>query len=131
MEIEQIIKKELDSLTRSLNELGYVTPDAYFTIGFFNEDCTIRVQYKSSSAFGAPEKNYYAHGNTFADCLADAKAHIVGMPSIADVRRKDFTVALANLIEMGRDIGIEEGFVNPLADMMKKLSTNIIEEKRS
>ena len=129
MEIEQVIKQELTGLTKSLSDLGYVTPDAYFTIGFFNDRCTIRMAYKSSAAFGAPEKSHYSHGDTFAECLADAKKHIAGMPSVFEVRRKDFTVALASLIEMGRDIGIEEGFVNPLADMMKKLSTNIIEGK--
>jgi len=127
MEIE--IKNAMTGLRDRLSGLGYVTPDAWFSIGFLGENCCIKIGRRSSAAFGSPETNHYAHGESFAECLEKANEHIDALPPVGDVRRKEFTVALANLIEMGREIGIEDGLVNPLSDMMRKLSTNIIEAK--
>lgn len=127
MEIE--IKNGLKDLKSRLSDLGYVNVDAYFAIDFLGDGCCIKIGRRSSAALGSPETNYFAKGDTFAECMRDANEHIDGLPFIGDVRRKEFTAALARLIEMGREIGIEEGFVNPLSDMMKKLSTNIIEGK--
>ena len=42
------------------------------------------------------------------------------------MKKKDFITAMGRLIDQGRDIGMEVEFMNPLTEMMGKLSTNII-----
>lgn len=129
MTFEEMASKKLEGLCKLISDRGYSLPRSYFAINFFGEKCSISIGYRSSTAVGAPESNQFFHGESFDDCLKEAEVFISEMKTVEDVRRKDFIVALANLMEMGREIGIEEGFINPLEVMMKKMSTNIIEGK--
>ena len=54
------------------------------------------------------------------------ETYIANLPSITDARRDAFIAAVGKLIDQGRDIGIEVDFLNPLTDMMTKLSSNIL-----
>ncbi|WP_391564592.1 hypothetical protein [Sinorhizobium meliloti] len=44
---------------------------------------------------------------------------------------KQFMGALANVIDLGKDNGIEVEFLNPLQATMKKLSDNILTDQRA
>ena len=48
------------------------------------------------------------------------------MKSILDAKKEAFIAAVGRLIDQGRDIGIDIEYMNPLTEMMGKLSTNII-----
>jgi hypothetical protein len=43
---------------------------------------------------------------------------------------KEFMTALSDVIELGRQNGIEVDFVNPLVDTMRRLSENILTDQR-
>lgn len=58
-----------------------------------------------------------------------AVSFINDMPSAEQAKKNAFMAKMAELIEMGKDIGVE-GFVNPLTEMMKTLSENALEDLR-
>lgn len=61
----------------------------------------------------------------------DAQAWISDIPSPEEREHQQFTAALGRLIDQGRDLGIEVEFLNPLTQMMEKLATNALEDKRN
>lgn len=61
------------------------------------------------------------------DALLD---HIKRTPGPAEKRRQEFMANMLSLVQRGREIGIEDAIVNPLAEIAKKLSENVIEHKK-
>jgi len=66
------------------------------------------------------------NGDTPADILDAADAWAASLPTRDEAERAAFMDKLAGVIEHGKRIGIEDGFVNPLLDLMKKLSENAL-----
>lgn len=66
------------------------------------------------------------HGDTPEAVLDAADAWAASLPTRDEAERAAFMDKLAGVIEHGKRIGIEDGFVNPLLDLMKKLSENAI-----
>jgi hypothetical protein len=62
--------------------------------------------------------------------LIDAENWIDAIPSKDERDHEQFTAALGRLIDQGRDLGIEVDFLNPLTQMMERLATNALEDKR-
>jgi hypothetical protein len=58
--------------------------------------------------------------------IAAANAHIAAMPSKEDRQRDEFLGLMAKTIEYGRQVGIDDEFVNPLSVISKKLSENAL-----
>lgn len=58
--------------------------------------------------------------------LADAAAWVQAQPTRAETERNAYLTRLADAIEYGRKIGIDDALVNPLVEAMKRLSENII-----
>jgi hypothetical protein len=63
--------------------------------------------------------------------IQDAQAWISDIPSPEEREHLQFTAALGRLIDQGRDLGIEVDFLNPLTQMMERLATNALEDKRN
>lgn len=62
--------------------------------------------------------------------LARFAAFMADLPTVEEAKAADFQKQLVKLVQYGRDVGIETDFLNPLEDMMKKLSTNIITHRK-
>lgn len=61
------------------------------------------------------------------ECLLDkVQRSVDALTSIEDAKRDAFIAAVGRLIDHGREIGVDVAFLNPLTEMMTKLSTNII-----
>lgn len=65
-------------------------------------------------------------GGAPAAILDAADAWVAALPTRDEAERAAFMDKLAGVIEHGKRIGIEDGFVNPLLDLMKKLSENAL-----
>jgi hypothetical protein len=52
--------------------------------------------------------------------------HIDALISVSEAKKNDFIAAMGRLIDKGREIDIDVEYLNPLTEMMGKLSTNII-----
>jgi len=62
--------------------------------------------------------------------MTEALTWIAQIPSQAEREHNAFVRQVGRLIDSGRDIGIDVAFLNPLTDMMTRLSENILEDKR-
>jgi hypothetical protein len=62
--------------------------------------------------------------------MTEALTWIAQIPSQAEREHNAFIRQVGRLIDSGRDIGIDVAFLNPLTDMMTRLSENILEDKR-
>lgn len=77
----------------------------------------------------APTKSewvYATYDDGFEVLLRRIEAKIKALVSIEDAKRDAFIAAVGRLIGQGKEIGIDVDFLNPLTEMMTKLSTNII-----
>jgi hypothetical protein len=68
-------------------------------------------------------------GETFEEAYAKAIAFINKLPSAEDAKLHHFMGKLGNLIDCGKDEGIDLDYLNPLLDTMKRLSENVITYK--
>lgn len=75
--------------------------------------------------------NVPADPNVWLDnAMTEALAWIAQIPSQAEREHNAFVRQVGRLIDSGRDLGIDVAFLNPLTDMMTRLSENILEDKR-
>jgi len=61
----------------------------------------------------------------------EAHEWVKQIPTVEERAHQAFTKSLGRLIDQGRDIGIEVDFLNPLTQMMERLATNALEDKRN
>lgn len=64
------------------------------------------------------------------DAMHDAMGFIQSIPTQAEREHNAFIRQVGRLIDSGREVGIDVAFLNPLTDMMRKLSENVLEDKR-
>jgi len=69
-------------------------------------------------------------GDSVDDILANLQVWIATLPSAEETNRKEFLTALSDVIELGRQNGIEVDFINPLQETMKRLSENALVDMR-
>jgi len=106
---------------------GYYSPAVSTKVNWLGYELTLTVEY--SAVAGASCKTQFFHGaaeEDFWPLFARAHEFVDGLASVEETKKNDFIAAVGRLIEQGRDVGIDVDFLNPLTDMMKTLSTNII-----
>ena len=118
------IHTAMKAIEATISDKGYYAPCASFKVNWVGYDLTIHLEYKSSS--WANVKSEFIHAKIEEGIIAKAVKHVSEIASIEDQKRNDFITAMGRLIDQGRDIGMEVEFMNPLTEMMGKLSTNII-----
>lgn len=77
-------------------------------------------------SYSGEESRVLCAGDTFDQALQVALKKIKRLPSMKDENTHAFMRDLGKLIDQGRKIDIEVGYLNPLVDTMKRLSDNII-----
>ena len=105
----------------------------------------LEVSYRVSESYGSDRKEFVrtlteeerdelVHSGEadewIEQALIDAANWIDAIPSRDERDHEQFTAALGRLIDQGRDLGIEVDFLNPLTQMMERLATNALEDKR-
>ena len=121
------IKDALEAIEASILDKGYYGPSACLKVNWVGYDLTLVLEYKSSSWASVKTDFFHADIGDGIECIiAKAVKHVADIVSIDDMKKKDFITAMGRLIDQGRDIGMEVEFMNPLTEMMGKLSTNII-----
>ena len=122
------IQKRIDVMPAAMSAKGKRLPAAEYRIEA-NEASSIVVRWAKSNSNWADEF-HYIKGKTPSELLAKADAFIAALPTAEETRMKEFMTALSDVIELGRKSGVEVEFVNPLVETMKRLSSNIITDKR-
>lgn len=104
----------------------------------------LEVSYRETEDFGSKryefvrtltkddvDEMFSSEDDWMVQALQDAQAWICDIPSPEEREHQQFTAALGRLIDRGRDLGIEVDFLNPLTQMMERLATNALEDKRN
>lgn len=118
------IQSAIDSISSNLAEKVKVH-NVYITIEAFGAP---RLTISYNPKFSA-DWNDYCHQTFYGDImtmLADAAAWVQAQPTRAEMERNAYLARLADAVEYGRKIGIDDALVNPLVEAMKRLSENII-----
>lgn len=63
------------------------------------------------------------------DAIRSAMDAIAKLPSKADRGLREFHKKVAEAIDLGRDVGVDLQFINPLIEMSRKLAENAIEHE--
>ena len=122
------IQAKCDQLATAMMGKGLVKPKASATFNG-NEACHVMLGWDDKTKTYGNDYKYF-RGDEIHSVLDEAFAFVSALPSAEEARRDQFLRALAGVIELGKDNGIEVEFMNPLAAMMKKLSGNIIADQR-
>jgi hypothetical protein len=131
MEIKMNTAELLSNAKRLENKIldkGYVSPSVTLKINWLSDDLSASMSYQSSSDY-ASAKQIFPRASLedgWEPIIKQMDDHIDALISVSEAKKKDFITAMGRLIDQGRDIGMEVEFMNPLTEMMGKLSTNII-----
>lgn len=122
------VQKRVDTMPAAMSAKGLRNPVAKFNI-VANEELQAYLSWDDKkTSYGS--KYEWIKGKTPAAVLSKMDAFIAKLPSPEETRMKEFMGALSDVIELGRQNGIEVDFVNPLVETMKRLSSNIITDQR-
>lgn len=116
----------INPMPAMLSAKGKVRPDVTFMI-HANSRITIHMNWKKPFVFNEWEMDCECFsGETFEESLEKATAFIDELPSAEQAKLHHFMGKLGNLIDAGKDEGIEVDYLNPLMETMKRLSENVI-----
>lgn len=124
---EQQIGEALMEITNAITDKIGRRPDIgpYLSVDDTGK-CSIMIYADRDDIYG---RTGCAKGDTFAEAITDAWRIVNAIPSPEDHARAKFTQAVGAAIEAGKEAGIELDFINPLKDMMVRLSENAITYK--
>lgn len=87
--------------------------------------------YATISGYGTDiDERFLFKEDTPSKSLASAKAHFEYLPPKSERDLSAYRKKVAGLIDQGRELGIDDEFVNPLADVMKSISNNLITHQK-
>ena len=122
------LKDKCKFYENAINSKGYVSVRVHLTVNWLYEDSTVVCVQHRTVCYSTEHKEYIrcdiAEG--WDAVFVKVEKYIEGLKSVEDKKREEFVAAVGRLIDQGRDIGIEVDFLNPLTQMMEKLSSNII-----
>jgi hypothetical protein len=122
---EQEIHAEMVKLVDVMKAKGLTKVGAQFTVRLHAESQLFL--HSGSRDRGDNQGKFFAGDNKFSD----AHEWIAGLKSGDGLRLEAFMTSLGRLIDQGREAGIEVTYVNPLVEMMKSLSHNILENRNA
>jgi hypothetical protein len=121
------IQSRLDALVPAMTAKGMRQPSASVGIKSQSEP-HVGIHWKSEreARYSGDSAFEYFHGDSLEDAFAKVDAWIADRPSADQQKLNDFLNAVGAAADLGRELGIEAEFVNPLTAMMKRLSENAI-----
>lgn len=120
------IKYELELMDQNLLQKGCIRPENYLTI---NPNAQFRGHVGYHPDNGAVQIWKFFYGDSTERVIAEMRTFCDQVATKEDRQRQEYLKKLADTIEYGKAIGLDEDFINPLALQMKKLSANIIEHQ--
>lgn len=118
------IQQSIDSIASNLADKVKVN-DVCLTVACY-QDPRLVISYNPKFSDEWSDKVYQTFYGDVRTALADAAAWVQAQPTRAEMERNAYLARLADAVEYGRKIGIDDALVNPLVEAMKRLSENII-----
>jgi len=120
------ILREITRLEKMLTDKGFAAPKIEISVGFSTRELTANIAYRA----GSDVKYQFIHieaDDDFESLISDTEYYIMDLKSVAEIQKDTFIASVGRLIDQGREIGVGVDFLNPLVEMMGKLSSNILE----
>lgn len=132
-----LANKKINLLRDALDHVEDIH-NVHASVTAYGNFVTALVSYNEESSFESKSHLFRDMANSDVDDLDEwLKNFVVGalrwigqIPTKETRERNAFLRDLGNLIDTGKDVGIEVEFLNPLTAMMKTLSENAIEDNR-
>ncbi len=128
---------ELGNLVNMLEAKGYHDPDAVIRFRSVTSYTQIRLEFDYKTHENAA-RIYKSVSMTDAgesqdplDYFAKAQSMIAALPTVREARIKEFVNQVEELKSLAEDLEVDVDFVNPLAELMKKLATNALTHIKS
>jgi len=88
----------------------------------------IEVSFKVRDDSQYTYKSFYGDDAALiSDSLTEAHTYVDGLKSKAELEHEEFMAMLGRVMDRAKDLGMDEHFINPLTDMMKRLASNALE----
>ncbi len=127
MEASEILYRIYDVLNRVI-ALGFVKPRVEFDIRP-REAQPYRAYVVYEPSPGAYDKYEWFYGKTPVEALDAMALWVRDQPSTAERDMKTYLCLVAKAVEFGKSKGFETAVVNPLEEVMKRLSANVITDQ--
>ena len=122
----QEIKDSMNSLIDQALTKGVSRPRFEFQITSGAASFSIYALYYNDQNCALTE---FLFGETPADAILAAKKWVAQIPDRATRQRNEYREAVAHAIDLGNKYQIEDAAINPLREVMEKLSKNVLEHK--
>lgn len=121
------MQAKADALSSSMLAKGLRGPAASVTIKS-HEQPSVYLQWRSKreAVFGGDSAFEFLRGDTIEEAFAKAEAWIAARPDPEQAKLNEFLSAVGAAADLGRELGIDAEFVNPLLATMKSLSENAL-----
>lgn len=124
------IQKRIDDMVPRMVAKGLRAPEAELVLSSQAEP-SLWLKWVKRESKNDWDKEYQAvRASSIPAILDDADKEIAAMPNAKEMKLRDFVSALGNVIDLGRENGIEVSYVNPLIETMKRLSENAITHQK-
>ena len=88
----------------------------------------IEVSFKVRDDSQYTYKSFYGDDAALiSESLGDAHIYVGGLKSKSELEHEEFMTMLGRVMDRAKDMGMDEHFINPLTDMMKRLASNALE----
>jgi hypothetical protein len=119
------IKAKLNSIIDQMLGKGLSRPDVFLAVYSDNRNSVIFSWHSDSGAYEQDATT----DKSIMTALDLAIEKIDKMPDREERNRVEYRKAVATAIDLGKKFGIEDAAINPLREVMEKLSKNVLEYK--
>jgi hypothetical protein len=119
------LRKELDKLVSIALEKGLKKPRA--EAQFQSNTTNVNFWFWYEDDADIPRSKYFFGPE--GEVLSTADSWLLSLPSRDERNRAEYRKAVAHAIDLGKKFGIEDAAINPLKEVMEKLSKNVLEHK--
>jgi len=128
------LNDRLEHLEIALGEKGVKSPEVTAKINWCGRPFTLKVEYVDDGRWEDTSFRVYDLSEnadySVEDALVDAETWIAQVPDAETRAHERFVKSVARVIDEGRELGIDVDFLNPLSEMMKKLSENVLTHRK-
>lgn len=119
----------IKALQHRLKSREFIDPEVTLSVSTKDWRITnIDVSFKVRDDSAYTNKSFYGDDPANIEALlTEAHTYVDGLKSKAELEHEEFMAMLGRVMDRAKDMGMDEHFINPLTDMMKRLASNALE----
>ena len=119
----------IKALQARLKARDFIDPEVSLAVSTKDWRTTcLEVSFKVRDDSQYTYKSFYGDdASLISDSLVEAHVYVEGLKSKAELEHEEFMAMLGRVMDRAKDLGMDEHFINPLTDMMKRLASNALE----